>query len=338
MNISLQNKLYETASSNNVAYILNDNNDFSVTGYKVMENQSNSCLLPCAKLMYNGQIKLVYLVGNYKPLSVVVTRLGVSELNAVIFNLIQRAMEIKANGFFKAESLELDFDKIFVDTSDYSVHMIYFPVSAGNTGKISSFESEFRVALINLFNSYPVFNAPQFQRLCVDLSNGSLPLNQVLKKLQDNINGVNSFNSRIDDPAKFHNVPDYPSGNNPVGSVYKGNEFNNGGDYQVPFTMAQPELTITAINSPVQMSLSVTVPEYKIGKNPTMVDGAITYNPAISRVHCAITFNSGRYYITDLGSANGTYVNQNRLEKQQTVEIHSGDYIKLANSDFIVSF
>ncbi len=338
MNISLQDKLYETVSSNNVAYILNDNNDFSVTGYKVMENQSNSCLLPCAKLMYNGQIKLVYIVGNYKPLSVVVTRLGINELNALIFNLIQSAMEIKSNGFFKAESLELDFDKIFVDTSDCSVHMIYFPVSAGNASNISSFESEFRVALINLFNSYPVFNVPKFQRLCVDLSNGSLPLNQVLKKSQDSLNEISSFNSRIDNPAKFRNVPDYLSGNNSVNPVYEEDGFNNGGDCQVPFAMVQPELTLTAINSPVQLSFSVTVPEYKIGKNPTMVDGAITYNPAISRVHCAITFNSGKYYITDLGSANGTYVNQNRLEKQQTVEIRSSDYIKLANSDFIVSF
>ena len=39
-----------------------------------------------------------------------------------------------------------------------------------------------------------------------------------------------------------------------------------------------------------------------------------------------------------MGSANGTYVNQQRLEKQQTVEINSGDYLKLANSDFIISF
>ena len=58
----------------------------------------------------------------------------------------------------------------------------------------------------------------------------------------------------------------------------------------------------------------------------------------ISRVHCKINFSGGRYYITDLGSANGTSVNQRRLEKQQTVELHSGDCIRLANSDFIISF
>lgn len=355
MNESLQSKLSEVVGANNISYILKDNKDFSVTGYKVMQNQSSSGLLRCAKIMYNGKIKLVYIVEGNKPLSHVATRLGVNELNAVIFNLIQRAMDIKANGFFRAENLELDFNKIFVDTSDYSVHLIYFPLSGGTTGKISAFENEFRVALINLFNSFPVFNAPQFQRLCSDLANGSLPLDVILKKLQDNING-NNFNQKIYELSNAQ--PDYSAQRvtpvNPVSGgnagysnqgyqnmgyrdPYQNNGFQNQGYQAVP-QVQQPVLTVTAINSPVQLVLTVKQPEYLIGKNPNMVNGAITHNPAISRVHCKITFAQGRYYLTDMGSANGTYVNQQRLEKQQTVEINSGDYLKLANSDFIISF
>ncbi len=357
MNESLQSKLSEVIGANNIFYILRDNKDFSVTGYKVMQNQSSSGLLHCAKIMYNGKIKLVYIVEGNKPLSHVATRLGVNELNAVIFNLIQRAMDIKANGFFRAENLELDFNKIFVDISDYSVHLIYFPLSGGATGKNSAFENEFRVALINLFNSFPVFNAPQFQRLCSDLANGSLPLDVILKKLQDNING-NNFNQKIYEPSNVQ--PDYSAqrvtpvtpvsggnvgyGNQGYQNIgyqaqdsYQNNGFQNQG-YQATPQVQQPTLTVTAINSPVQIVLTVNQPEYIIGKNPNMVNGAVTHNPAISRVHCKITFAQGRYYLTDMGSANGTFINQQRLEKQQTVEINSGDYLKLANSDFIISF
>lgn len=341
MNASLQNKLSEVIGANNIAYILQDNNDFSVTGYKVMQNQTGSGLLKCAKLMYNGKIKLVYIVENYKPLSYVATRLGVTELNAVVFNLIQRAMEIKANGFFRAENLELNFDKIFVDVTDHSVHLIYFPISGGSTGKISGFENEFRVALINLFNSFPVFNAPQFQRLCSDLANGSLPLEQVLKKLQDNING--NYHTPMSPPVGNMQNPIYQQQGyqNAVNQQYYQNIASPQG-YQGVYDnqqqVTQPVMTITAINSPVQIALSISIPEYLIGKNPEMVNGAVTHNPAISRVHCKVTYSAGRYYLTDMGSANGTYVNQQRLEKQQTVELHSGDYLKLANSDFIVAF
>lgn len=357
MNISLQNKLYETASSNNVAYMLNDNNDFSVTGYKVMENQSNYCLLPCAKLMYNGKIKLVYMIGNYKPLSFAVTRFGINELNAIIFNLLQKAMDIQGNGFFRAENLELEYDKIFVDMSDYSVHLIYFPVTSGNTGKISNFDSEFRVALINLFNSFPVFTAPQFQRLCSDLSNGSMSLSQIFKKVQDNFNGGgvggdygfggqqsgsgNQAQGGMSQPNYGQQQGGYnlqPNFGGQQGYGNTGGFAANGGFQQPTPVTQQPPMVIQSIGSPVQVNLNITEPEYLIGKNPSMVNGAVTHNPAISRVHCKISFNNGKYYLTDMGSANGTFLNQSRLNKQETRELHSGDYIKLANSDFIVSF
>ena len=357
MNSSMQNKLSEVVGANNIAYVLNQNSSFSMTGYKVMQNHNGSGLLKCAKLSYNGKIKLVYIVENLKPLSHVATRLGVNELNAVIFNLIQRALEIKSNGFFRAENLELDFDKIFVDTADDSVYLIYFPISGGTTGKISGFENEFRIALINLFNSFPVFNAPQFQRLCSDLSNGSLPLEQILKKLQDNING-NNFNQRNYEPGNMQQ--EYSQKAAPGPSVSGQNcqaadlgyqrgvqqqpvfGFNNGyqphGYNTVVKQNRQPAMTITAINSPVQVSFVINTPEYLLGKNPDMVHGAIMHNPAISRVHCKISYSGGRYFVTDMASANGTFVNQQHLEKHQTVEINSGDCLKLANSDFIVSF
>lgn len=365
MNKNLQSKITEVVSTNNIAYLLNNNNDFSVTGYKVMQNQNGIGLLPCAKLTYNGNVKLVYLVGGFKPLSFVVTRLGINELNAIIFNLIQMATDIQGNGFFRAENLELDFDKIFVDMGDYSVHLIYFPVISGNTGKISNFDSEFRVALINLFNSFPAFNAPQFQRLCSDLSNGSMSLGQIMRKLQDNINGNihgDRFESNIGSPTG-RNIPEQSmfAGQQPIGAVqpnFKQNpnfvnqqyperqQYNvpaNNGAFQPTFSAPkpnsfQPPMTIQSLGSPVQVNLLVTSSEYLIGKNPSMVNGAVTHNPAISRVHCKITYMNGRYYITDMGSANGTYLNQIRLNSNDTMELHSGDTIRLANSDFIVSF
>lgn len=347
MNSYLKNQLIEVAGANNISYILNDNKDFSVTGYKVMQNQSSSGLLRCAKVMYNGKIKLVYLIESYKPLSYVATRLGVNELNAVIFNLIQKVLDIKSNGFFRAENIELNFDKIFIDTSDYSVHLIYLPISNGNTGKISSFENEFRIALINLFNSFPIFNAPQFQRLCSDLSNGSMNLNTILKRLQDNINGhnyldVNGHNdqSNQDYFSKRVNL-DVHLSNNPNDDkrcVPAGYPPNKPPVVEYMPAKPQPAMTISAINSYVQFSLVVNIPEYLIGKNPNMVNGVITYNPAISRVHCQISYIGGKYYLTDKGSANGTFCNQQRLEAENPIELHSGDNIRLANSDFIVTF
>lgn len=382
MNENIRNKLTEVVATNNVAYLLKENNDFSVTGYKVMSNQIGIGLLPCAKLMYNGKIKLVYMIGYLKPLSFAVTRLGVNELSVIVINLLQRAMDIQSNGFFKAENLELEYDKIFVDMSDYSVHFIYYPVIGGNTGSVLSFDSEFRLALIDMFNSFPVFAAPQFQRLCSDLSNGSMTLDQVFKRLQEKSSestyeddgkqgsygqqaerSQQNHGPQLADNSYGQQMGGYSqegSGQHQGGYSQQGGYFqqNNGqnkdffqqnggyqqgyggvqGDYKATPSNPQPPLTIQSIGSPVQINLTVKEPEYLIGKSPTMVNGAITHNPAISRLHCKISYTNGSYYLTDLGSANGTFLNQSRLNKQETRELHTGDYIKLANSDFIVSF
>ena len=57
----------------------------------------------------------------------------------------------------------------------------------------------------------------------------------------------------------------------------------------------------------------------------------------ISRVHCRIDRRDEDYTITDLQSANGTFVNRIKLQPGTPQIIKNGDIIRLANSDFQVS-
>ena len=52
--------------------------------------------------------------------------------------------------------------------------------------------------------------------------------------------------------------------------------------------------------------------------------------------HCKITCVNNNYYITDMGSANGTYVNGLKVPVDNQVPITVGDKIRLANSEFVV--
>lgn len=58
----------------------------------------------------------------------------------------------------------------------------------------------------------------------------------------------------------------------------------------------------------------ITSTEYRIGQNPELVDLAITDNKAVSRRHAVIRWTAEGYMIYDLKSANGTFVNGERLE------------------------
>lgn len=58
----------------------------------------------------------------------------------------------------------------------------------------------------------------------------------------------------------------------------------------------------------------ITSAEYRLGQNPELVDLAITDNKAVSRRHAVIRWTAEGYMIYDLKSANGTFVNGERLE------------------------
>ncbi|MBD2499385.1 FHA domain-containing protein [Anabaena azotica] len=53
----------------------------------------------------------------------------------------------------------------------------------------------------------------------------------------------------------------------------------------------------------------------------------------VSRIHAQIWISGGEYYITDLGSSNGTYVNGVRLQAKVFCTLNPGDTIALGQGD-----
>ncbi|MDO4288326.1 MAG: FHA domain-containing protein [Eubacterium sp.] len=59
-------------------------------------------------------------------------------------------------------------------------------------------------------------------------------------------------------------------------------------------------------------------------------------SPVVSRRHCLVMQRGGRYFLRDLETTNGTWVNGHRLVGDRQVEIGAGDRIRIANLDFVV--
>lgn len=76
--------------------------------------------------------------------------------------------------------------------------------------------------------------------------------------------------------------------------------------------------------------------EYLIGKNEERADGVITGNPAVSRVHCKILRDNEAFYIVDIGSSNGTFLNGTRLVPSEKNRIEQGNQVRIANMEFVV--
>lgn len=97
----------------------------------------------------------------------------------------------------------------------------------------------------------------------------------------------------------------------------------------------EPELPkgyITRLSN--EQKALIDLPEFIIGKSSFVNGLVVKGNPGVSRKHAMIRVEDGQYYIRDLDSVNGTYINDAFVEPETEVEILNGDSIKLGDEEF----
>lgn len=75
---------------------------------------------------------------------------------------------------------------------------------------------------------------------------------------------------------------------------------------------------------------------FLLGKNRQQAMGVIEAE-GISRLHAKISRQEGEYYLEDLNSTNGTYLNGNPVEYHQKKKLHKGDKIRFGAEEFLFS-
>lgn len=292
--------LKEINCGSNFSYVLNDNGSFLTTEYKVLQSQANSCFVECMKMLYNGKVQLLYLTKTLKPFSSMLPTIDAESFMTITANLISDIIDVKNNGFLSCQNIDISFDKVFVDPSTYKVSLIYVPVSERLFDDNSTFENEVRTGLVKLISGISTISTPRTMQLASDLSNGLL--------------SMDNLNQRI-----------------------KGGKETTTDTGKAPNTDASNGIKLVAMNAPTRVELIISKDSFVIGKNASAVDGVVSFNKMISRVHCRVDKQGSQYMITDLQSANGTYINRVKLQPNQPHPIRVGDIIRLANSDFQVS-
>jgi len=84
-------------------------------------------------------------------------------------------------------------------------------------------------------------------------------------------------------------------------------------------------------NSAVIKDIPLDKDRLTVGRSPD--NDIVIDNPAISSRHCKISLEGGTYYVEDLDSTNGTYVNEKRVKK---AGLHNNDVVGLANHGLVL--
>lgn len=304
----MNEKIEELLCGSNFSYVLEDSGLFFSTYYKVLQNQGNSNFIKCMKMQFNGKIQIYYLTNGLRPFSAMLPQMTDETFFVVVKNLLRAVLDVKSNGFLSICNIVIEADKIYVDPTTLKVKLVYMPLTTSEYESDIVFESELRTSLVKLINNSINFSSGKIIQLSKDLANGMLSLEELCARM---VGGEMEFTGAVVHREVTRNAP----------------------------VASRPgkKLGLVSINAPEHVEFEVNKPEYVFGKNSAMVDGAITFNKAISRVHCKINNSDGNFYVTDLQSANGTYLNGIRLQPNQAHPVSNGDVVRLANMDFRIS-
>ena len=273
---TLEDYVEEQKGTEQVSYILKQEEYFFMTGYKVLQGRERRGLVECAKLHYNGKMKLVYFSSQYVPLQSMMLYLDIVGVKTVLRNLISDILMIQGNGFLKCQNIDISPEKIFVDRNTLEVYLIYLPIKTVESEyDRSTFENDLRMRLIKLLNSTTMLNGPDIKKILFELSNGSTSLEKMYHLLQQDYTEMADSGMMALHEAKREGI------------------------------------TMESVDGGIVFEIHKR--EFVIGKSSENVDGKISGNPAVSRVHCKVFEREGTYYLVDLKSSNGTYIDGRRL-------------------------
>lgn len=281
-----------------ISYTLEDEKQFSIVEEKVIKSRiANNIIVPY-RIRQNGKLQLIMMIpAMYKILSRLSVDLEPQALFRAVLCMYEICEEVEKNGFLKLEHLDLNLNHILV-SADGSICMAYLPVASGLgtilLDKDSALKAVSKELAARNVNSKINSYIQEFKK---DLQDEGCPFQQILGKIRSG-----EYGSR--------KSADLGAG----GSLLPGSSY---------FILTEN-----------QHKIDIQKDQFIIGKNPELADGIILGHTTVSRRHCAVIYENSMFYIYDLGSKNGTFVNNIQVTGRK-VPLKNGDNVRLADCSLI---
>lgn len=98
-------------------------------------------------------------------------------------------------------------------------------------------------------------------------------------------------------------------------------------------------VVLSSVTEPVlvfgKKRVAINKASFLIGRSPNLNDFSIPEALTMGRVHVEIQCDEEMYYITDLNTKNGTYINGKRIESQKRYKLHLEDCIEMGQEKAI---
>lgn len=275
------------------SYLLEDEDKFSKSGYKSAQLQLKDCMLKCAVIRFDGQLKFIYFTENYKSLVEVLGTIPSHRVWNVFQKILESIIKVKNYGYLACENIDISPRNIYIDPATFETHLIYVPLVSENShvGQKNFETSLRRNFLAALRESNNAMLAERESKLLDIFNYAGQSMEEMLQAMFQQAGGSAAPIKKNDSLCLVCND--------------KRKSFHY---------VMQKEKILIGRGGASESDISF------VGSN------------VVSRKHCSIFKRNGKYYITDEGSTYGTAVNKETCGKGQEIELQDGDVIRLAST------
>lgn len=327
-------KVLEEVGNNYISYLLNEKELFSETGYRVLRNISNKGFIKCVKTLYNGKPKLIYDTSKLTNLQTLIKNIDIKKFFLIINNLLDVCEEVISNGFLKYENINNSNSRIYIDVKNgYKVNLVYVPINIENeTMSLENFENIIKQLIYNFVNENANLKNNMTMDLCQRMFLNNVHIQDIKIMIQQYEN--NQINTGLS-YKKPNNLDKRVTDNYNMDNNNINEKQQHKGLFRL-FHKDMNEMIILKSKSLISReSIIINKKEFIIGKNDVEVDGVINQK-MVSRKHCTITYSRNSFYVTDLKSLNGTFLNGIQLKPGEKEKIKIGDILRIADIEYII--
>lgn len=303
----------ECTSDFNKEFLLKDNDNFSDEEMKEMEKCIGENYIAGNKVLFNGKIKLIYITERYRTLASILNQLEKKSYVKCLLQMLQCQCKIENSKKLEMRKLLLDKRYIFWDMESEQVKVIYLPLM-----DVDISEEDARCQLEDflkwMVKSVTVLDSRTEKNLLSEITEKSITLNEMYEHIFDIFNHSTKLGIGVTKKEKSH------------------------GRGEVPKQEKVRQLILQMKGSNQPVLFRVCKKEFVIGRSARISDGVVSGSNKIGRQHCKILFYENKYFLMDLNSKNGTFLNGKKISENMSQEIAENDIIRLANVDFVAKF
>ncbi len=169
----LEKRFRELNTDGMCAYILENPQEYYVTAYKAMNNDSSDVFIDCNIVRHNGKPKFVYFTENMYSMEEFIIRNSVRDIAEAVYGVARAVMQINENGFLSIACLDTRLSRIYWDKTNKKAKLIYLPVrTISDANEKNDCEIQLCQQLAEALHDKS--GDPEIQRICQNLQMGSI--------------------------------------------------------------------------------------------------------------------------------------------------------------------